>query len=787
MRTICIAFRHGLLALCLLAIFCPALPGGLWAQTTPARFTQTLKGQVVDQESQQPVIGANILILDTDPPLGASTDENGRFRIENVPVGRYNLRITCIGYEDATLQEVTIGAGKEADLNIRLSEALIQMEEVVVKAQKAQGSPINEMASISARSFSVEQTKRYAAAINDPARMAMSFAGVATNDDGNNQIIIRGNSPKSLLWRMEGIEIPNPNHFGSEGASGGGVSALSVNVLSNSDFFTSAFPAEYGNATSGVFDLRLRRGNNEKREYAIQAGFLGLDVAAEGPIGKPGGASYLANYRYSTLALLGKMNVFPEESGVPEYQDAAFKVFVPMPNNNYLSLWGMGGLSRQRFDDTTARLDFRSDRAVMGLNYRHYTNENTYLEAILSYAANRIVDDYADKTEILANDDEYVNEAIRASLLYNRKIDARHTLRAGFIGSRLMYNLSSTFTDSAGIDPRVNQQGHTHFLQAYAQWKYRARPNLTLNAGFHGSLLALNGAYAIEPRLGLRWNIAPGQALSAGFGLHSRPESMSVYFAQVQTADQTVQPNLDLDLNRAAHIVLGYERRLADNWRLQAEVYYQHLYNLPIAPAGVADSSLLYLSPINRIDGFLADSLVSEGTGRNYGIELTVERFFNGGFYLLATTSLYRSLYTPRQGRELSTRFDGRYVQNILVGKEWKVGHNRANAFGANIRALWAGGNRHTPINLDASQAAGEAVYNWSRTHAEQLPHYFRFDFRVSYSKNRRNTTSTISLDIQNVTNRRNVYGRFYDAKSAAEETYYQLGLTPVLNYRLEF
>ncbi|MEL6358302.1 MAG: TonB-dependent receptor, partial [Bacteroidota bacterium] len=200
-------------------------------------------------------------------------------------------------------------------------------------------------------------------------------------------IIIRGNSPRGLLWRMEGIEIPNPNHFSEEGASGGGISALSVNVLANSDFFTGAFPAEYGNAASGVFDLSLRKGNNEKREYAFQAGVLGLDLAAEGPIGAPGGASYLANYRYSTLSILSTLGVnITGDGDQTDFQDATFKIQVPTTKDGYLSLWGLGGKSGNSYqlEGDPEVSSFISNRGVLGLNYFHRLNEKSYLEGIVS-------------------------------------------------------------------------------------------------------------------------------------------------------------------------------------------------------------------------------------------------------------------------------------------------------------------------------------------------------------------------------------------------------------------
>src|SRR5688572_14992138 len=272
-------------------------------------LTQTIRGKVIDRESQAPLIGVSVAIVTSDPVKGSMTDTEGNFKIEKVPVGRHTLKINYIGYQEQVMPEMLLGSGKELILNIGLSEDIRQMQEVVIKAQQEKGRPQNEMATLSARSISVEETKRYAASLNDPARAALSYAGVGATDDMSNEIVVRGNSPKGVLWRIDGIEVPNPNHFGQEGASGGPISMLSVNMLDNSDFYTGAFPAEYGNALSGIFDMKLRKGNNEKREYAFQAGVLGVDFAAEGPFKKGYKGSYLANYRYSTLAILNSVGL----------------------------------------------------------------------------------------------------------------------------------------------------------------------------------------------------------------------------------------------------------------------------------------------------------------------------------------------------------------------------------------------------------------------------------------------------------------------------------------------
>ncbi|MFN8354631.1 MAG: TonB-dependent receptor [Spirosomataceae bacterium] len=751
-------------------------------------LTQTIKGRVVDAESGLAVIGANVAILNLSPQKGSSTDAQGYFKIQQVPVGRYTIKITSLGYEDATIQELSVGSGKEIDLTIKLTESLHQLAEVTIKAQKQFGEALNDMASISARSFTVEQTKRYAASINDPARMAQSFAGVTTTDDTNNQIIIRGNSPKGLLWRMEGVEVPNPNHFAEEGSTGGGISALSVNVLSNSDFFTGAFPAEYGNATSGVFDLRMRRGNNEKHEYALQAGIIGIDVAAEGPFAKQGGASYLANYRYSSLDLLNSLGFQIAGDAVPKFQDAAFKLHFPLNTKTTLSVWGMGGLSKQEIDKATYQEAFHSDRGMSGVNYVRQLNEKAFIEAIVAFAYNRSKYDYTRKDRVQVSAENFEHTALRASLLYNHKFSAKHTLRTGFIASNLAYNLLDKNSTATQTNVSIDQHGQTQLLQAYAQWKYRLSQAVTFNTGFHTMFLTLSNQFSVEPRMGLRWAVAPGHTLSAGFGLHSRMESISTYLAQIQVTDKVSETlNKNLKFPKAAHGVLGYEFRPNDEWRIQTEVYYQYLYNVPIGLPTATDTRLRAEALLNAVSNYVNDALSSDGTGRNYGLEITIEKFLTRGFYLLSTTSLYDSRYTARDGVLRSTRFNGQFVQNLLAGKEWKVGRTKTNLIAFNTRVVWAGGNHIVPVDLTKSIKQNTTVRDYANAYGAQLPNYFRPDIRISYTKNRKKTTSTLSLDIQNIINRLNAYNLYYDSATKQIQTDTQMGLIPILNYRLEF
>src|ERR1043165_476464 len=456
------------------------LPGLLGAQ----HFTGTIKGKVIDKDSRQPLFGVNVLVLNTNPPIGASTDAEGNFKIENVNIGRQNLKFTYVGYEDAVVNELLLISAKELTVNIEMQEKVTNMKEVEVVVQRDKAKANNDFAPISARSFSSEEMNRYAGTLNDPARMAQSFAGVVTANDENNQIVVRGNSPRGLLWRMEGIEIPNPNHFaGSEGATGGGVSILSSNMLTNTDFFSGAFAAEYGNALSGVFDLNLRKGNTEKWEFALKAGVQGAEAAFEGPFSRKYKGSYLVNYRYSTLDLFALMGFDIGGSVTPKYQDVCFNFYFPTRKIGSFTLFGIGGLSSlgQTAKHDTAKWEKLSDKSefaqkqmigVIGATHLCLLKDNkTYIKTVASYSYtnNGSTDDTLDydfkKFDI--SNERFIYKTFRATSMLNTKLDPRNVLRLGVIYSNIDFKLFSKEYSylTRQIETEVNNTGNTSMLQ----------------------------------------------------------------------------------------------------------------------------------------------------------------------------------------------------------------------------------------------------------------------------------------------------------------------------------
>lgn len=779
----------------LLAAICFLLAADLFAQG----LTQNIRGIIIDRESEMPLIGATIQIVDSDPLIGNSTNLEGEFVLKDVPVGRHTLKVNFLGYEQLMLPNVLVGSAKEVILNLRMQESFVQMKEVVVTAKNPKERPNNEMATVSSRSFSTDETSRFAASVDDPARMALSFAGVNTTNDISNEIVVRGNSPLGLLWRMNGIEIPSPNHFTEAGASGGGISALSINMLDNSDFFTGAFPAEYGNATSGVFDVKLRNGNNQKSEYAFQLGVLGTDVALEGPFKKGYNGSYLINYRYSTLSVLTGLGIIDTEGDDNIFQDLSFQFNLPTKKSGIFKVFGLIGISSsigiENRDSVKARPfeefyddDFKSNVGILGLSHKYFINDKSFIQT--TFAGSRQEIGYTQElinnltlNKTLSYQDEFVNDAFRLSSYFNKKYNSRNTVRAGFILSELRYDLFGLGNDDDEVFRKfLEDDGRANTVQTYAQWKHRLDKNWTLNSGLHFFHFGLNSSSSIEPRLGLSYKINEVQELSFGFGMHSKIAPLSLYAAT--TIDENgfeSQGNKDLGLTKALHYIIGYDRQLSEQVHFKMEAYYQQLFNV----YAVDDENSF--SSVNATTAYNTRILSDQATAYNIGTEVTLEKFFSKNFYYLFTASIFDSKYKMPDGREFDTRFNAGYIFTLLGGKEYKVGENKKNLIGVNLKVLWSGGNRYRPIDIQASTFADETVRINTTGFSEIAPDYYRLDATFNYRINNEKVAHIISLQMQNATNRLNVFSYYYDSDENRVLPENQFGIIPVLKYRLEF
>ena len=776
---------------------------------------QVVKGTIIDKQSEIPLIGATIEFINDENSLGTVTDIDGTFRLEKVPIGRHAFRISYLGYESTTLPNIVVTAGKQVILNIGLEESIETLNEVVVRADVEKDKAQNEMATVSARTFSVEEVGRFSGGRSDVARLAGNFAGVSTANDSRNDIVIRGNSPTGVLWRLEGIPIPSPNHFATFGTTGGPVSALNPSLLRNSDFLTSAFPAEYGNALAGVFDLGMRSGNRDKHEFMLQMGaFSGLEGLAEGPISKEKNSSYVVAARYAFTSLFGIGG--GGTTATPNYRDIAFKVDLGNGKAGKFSIFGIGGSSDIDFlHDGIAEGDLFSAKdedlfatsmfGVLGLRHNLLFKNDSYLRTVIigTHAGNTFsIDRYYNLDEesefnVRTNIGDDKENRISLSSYYNKKFNARLTLRTGLVLENFFFDLQqdgNNFgpdTDGDGINELItiyNFKNNAYIAQPFAQARYRINSKLTFNAGVHGQYLSLNDNFVVEPRMAFNFNVSDNQTINLGYGLHHQNSPIPIMLAEKTDVNGNISlPNQDLKFTRSNQFVLGYDYKFAANWRAKVETYYQLIDNVPVDPIPSSFSALNIGADFGFPSG--KTDLTNDGTGYNTGVELTIEKFFSEGFYSLITASFFDSKYKGSDDVERNTAFNNGYVLNVLGGKEWALGKSGRTSIHLDTKLTTAGGRYFTPIDLEASQFAQVQVLQRDKAFSKRYDGYFRWDVKFGFKLNskKRKLSQQWSFDLQNVTNEKNIFNQSYNRQTNEVNETYQIGFFPDFLYRLEF
>jgi len=789
----------------LFLLFWIIIPVNLFAQD---QLTQTIRGVVVDKLSKSPLPGATIVLLGGDTTTGISSDVNGIFRLENVTIGRRTIQIRFLGYEPITINNLIVTSAKEINLYLEMEEKAFTAEEVVIVAHKSKEQPINKMATISARAFTIEETEKYAGSRGDVARMAMNYAGVSGANDQRNDIIIRGNSPSGVLWKLEGVDIGNPNHFATQGTTGGPVGMLNNNNLRNSDFFTGAFPAQYGNALSGVFDLKLRTGNNEKHEFLGQIGFNGFEIGIEGPVNKETRSSFIANYRYSTLGLMNELGInFGTGGGVPFYQDIIYNLVFPIKKGK-LSFFGLGGtshISLKAKDKNGENIYAPGDQDIYngselifnGVSYSIVHNPKTYSKHTVSILyengwtqLDTLDSDFA---PFMYYKDRSSTIKLSYNFILNRKINSQLSFRTGATIDRMGFNLNSkVYLSSAHEYQNLTNIEKTlsngvFLIRLYNQWLYKFNDNLFITPGIHLLYFDHNQQISAEPRLGIQWKLNNRMKFNAGWGYHSRISPLYTIFLETRLPDNSyIESNSDLGLTKANHFVVGYDNVFSKNIRFKAEVYYQQLFDVPVEQKKSA-FSMLNTGATWGVEAL--DSLENKGTGKNYGMEFTLEKFFSNNYYYLFTLSLFESKYTGSDGIERNTAFNGNFVINSLVGKEFNL--NERSVIFFDFRLTWAGGRRYTPVDLEGSIAKNSAFYNMiymdDQAYSKKFSNYLKIDTKLGFRSNSKKVTQEWQLYIENVTNHKNALLQIYEAETESVKMTYQLGFFPVMQYRIYF
>ncbi len=796
----------------------------LESNLSPSAITQTVRGHIYDKSIALPISEGLVLLQSDTGILGvASINMLGDFKFQKIPLGRHKIKVISSGYREINLDNIIVNSGHETILRIGLEETAAAGH---FSSAFKLPTPMNEMATAGVRTFDAEEASRYPGSRDDPARMVANFAGVRGADDSRNDIIIRGNSPFSLGWRIENIDLPNPNHYAITGTSGGGVNLLNNRMLERSDFYSGTMPSEYGNALAGVFDLRMKKGNDKSHEFSLATGSIFTEVMAEGPLNKNKGWTYLFSLRRSTLGLISRLSgssglSYARSFGIdaiPKYTDASFKLEFPLKSGMSIKFFGIGGKSSVLFEeakrdpcsfsyqDHGQDVDFKTNMGVTGIIYQTNPAKNLNIEAGIYSTYSGM---YSDRVRIFRDSSQNIISKRRekhADLLQlnpgiminsGLRLSARNAIK---FGANLESQRIELIDTLIGVQ-KENIKDRLALVKAFVQWKHRFNKNLSVAAGMNALYMSLVRNMSIDPRAGLIWNIDRSRSIRVGVGIHSQLQPTYFYYQMIPDG-KSEMPNLHIGPSRSIHLSAAYDFILTERVKFTIEGYLQHLYNIPV------EQKQSSWSMVNQGLDFkfsYPGPLSNKGIGNNFGIEFTLERNYQGGYYYLYTLSIYDSKYTGSDGILRNTDYNGNFIMNFVAGKDFRW--STRSTFTIGIRSAWAGGRRYSPVDPIASAAASRTIFVDSLAFSKQFPDYFHTDLRIGYKYNTSKLTHEFNIDFMNIIPVRkkpkqefagtecnwfplanpNPLARVFEPVSGLVKTEYQLGFLPVINYRLSF
>ncbi len=761
----------------LICLFC--------CQLVLAQQNQQITGRVEDQTTHTGLAGASIILVQDTITSGTTTDASGVFVFKNISPGRYTLKVSYTGYETVQ-QELLVISARRSEVVVSLREYQNTLDEVEVVSSRAQSYEPGE------HSITNEKALRLPANFFDPVRVITSYPGVMTANDQNNAIVIRGNSPAGLLWKINGLDVVNPNHLANAGtfsdksaSYGGGVNIISSQLMERTDFFTGSLPAQYGNTLSGVIDMKLRGGDTTEYHYTAQASLIGLDLAAEGPVNKNNNTSFLANYRYSTVGLLSQLGAKFGDEDI-SFQDLTFSLNSSLSKARSISWFGFAGASKNSFEHKDSTdwefekdqydIEYRSTNFGTGLVFNQSVR-NTNLSTGVSVSGSQQSRDQTASPQIMMG---------RPDVIYEDRFDLDKLLISAFgrmsakmnnylIETGVQVNYMSDdilLVNRTGSTPETIDYGSVDgfLFQPYAQWKVFLSDKWSALTAVRYVYFTYNQTGSVEPRIAFEFLPTSNSSFKVSYNLVSQLQSVATY----------ANDNKDLELTKSHHFDLGYTFVSDKGFRFSSTAYYQKLFDVPIEEFSSSYSLL------NEIEVYPYSGLISKGVGSNYGLEALVEKYFFDKSYFIMGASYYRSQYKGSDGVERSTRFDGNYSIKVTYGREWtKMKKQSQRSFGVSSRMLYLGGLRESPII--PTQLAPGTIYDPEKVFEDKLKDYFRVDLRLNWRKNKKNYTRTIAIDIQNVLNVQNEAYHYYDHVKEKVTTQYQLGIIPVLVYRIDF
>ena len=741
---------------------------------------ETLRGTVKDAITGEPLIGATVKIVELEN-AAAIADIDGKYQINLSKGGRYTIEANYVGYEPSVTKEILISGAKEVVLDITLRENSTELKEVVVRPRVNKEATVNPTVLTGGVMLSMEEASRFAGGYNDPARLVMSFAGVSGEADGSG-LSIHGNAPERMQYRIEGVEVFTPNHFNDLWNAGYGlVSALNSNVIGNSDFFTSTFNANYNNALSGVFDVKMRPGNNTKYENILQIGTVSEELTLEGPISRKHNSSYIVNYRYGFTSLVDKLGLVDTDGSHMSFQDFSWKLNFPTKRAGTFSVFGLGFFDtnwdeRMKIKDTHSAYDASDNdsklaQLLAGVSHKILLGNKWTWRSTLAYNMQHIKDDEyyyglkRDENDVLIYPLEYEEpeqkylfskqKTNEDRIIFNtelsKQVNDKWLTQFGGEYSHRFFNLVYRSADRlyAPVETMkdiTNMKDDTGLASVFWQNLYKFNDHLSATAGISANYFLYSKKYSVEPRVSMKWDPNEKNSFALGYGLHSMVEKLDAYFYR---DDEGKLVNKDLGLTKAHHFQATYMYKFNSNLTLRANAYYQYGFNTPVG----IDGSTYCVT--NRYFNFTDEPLVNKGNTRNYGADITLEHYMSHGFFGQTNISLYRSQYRGVDKVWRNQMYDRRFMFKILGGKEWIIGKNVLNV---SAKYSIQGGLRYTPIdvdqmnaNIDAGIVNDEPIYKDNEAFTKHFKPTGIIALTVSYKINKKRVSHTIAFEGLNI------------------------------------
>ncbi len=743
----------------------------------PKKEEGIIRGKVIDREVQTPVIDALVKIPDTDYKTG--TNESGEFEFTKLKFGTYRIEVVCLGYSPVVKTDIAVSSNKPLYILIELESSQITTKTIEVEASYFQK---NSDENISSMNLDYEEVRRAPGAAEDISRMLQSAPGVSVGNDQRNDLIVRGGSPSENLIMIDGIDIPNINHYGTQGSTGGPIGLINLKFIREADIYTGGFSSKYGDRLSSVVDIKFREGSRTNYINNLDMSFAGFGGVFEGPLTKKG--SYMLSVRRSYLDLLKDAIRL---SAVPNYWDINMKLIMELDENNYLSLIGFGAIDKINFEtgedddvnDMPYDSDNKNDAYTLGLNYKRLFKDG-YMQAVVSnsYSTFYSKNIYAPTGIEEYSQDCYENE-FNIKYDINYRITPQTYLNAGIGGKygtyrNKLFAVSDT-TPEGFVIPPLNVDNKINTNKIFANVNLTQKlfdEKIILNAGLRYDYFDfINNKNTIAPRLGLTYRLSQKTNINASFGIF--------YQTPVALWLASNEANRNLKSIRANHYILGVEHFFTPEIRTVLEVYEKRYNDYPVS---VNEPTYILIDGGADFGPNIVGEATSAGKGYVRGIDFSIQKKLSGnGFYGTLTYSYSTSAFTALTGGEKPAAFD--YGNQITL----VAGYQVADDWLFGIKFKLAGGRPYTPYDILASKNAGRGIWDMSKFNEERYPVYHRLDIRMDKKFYFSKIALTTYIEFQNVYNRENIYGYFWNKAKNEKGTIYQWAFMPVGGINVEF